>query len=136
MPTEKLVLTFPPERVKEPTVSRLVREYDLEVNIMKAAITPDEQGHMVVELSGEADQLASAKGYLDARGVLWEPLVSEVRRIEENCTHCTACVAVCPTQALAVEDRRTMRVAFAPEKCIACRLCIPVCGYRAMEIQL
>ena len=135
MATEKLVLTFPASRVKERTISHFVRAFDLEVNIMKASISPDELGHMVVELEGALDRIDAAKAFMDERGIQWEALISDVRRIDENCTHCTACVTVCPTNALEV-DRETMEVAFHADRCIACRLCIPVCGYKAMEIQL
>ena len=133
MATEKLVLTFPASRVKERTISHFVRAFDLEVNIMKASISPDELGHMVVELEGALDRIDAAKAFMDERGIQWEALISDVRRIDENCTHCTACVTVCPSAALRVE-RPSMLVSFAGEKCIGCELCIPVCMYKAMEM--
>lgn len=135
MAVEKLVLTFPPPLVKEPIVTRLVREHNLDVNIMSASISPDEQGHMVIELVGEPADIENAKIYFDGLGVMHEPLIRDVRWIEERCVHCTACITVCPTEALQI-DRDTMKISFDQDKCIACGLCIPVCGYNAMEIAL
>jgi len=135
MPTEKLVLTFPPRLVREPLTSRLTKDYDLMVNIMRASISPDEAGHMVVEVEGSAEQLEAGRKYMEQIGVSFEPLSKDVRWIEERCTHCTACISVCPTDALMV-DRETMKVSFDAEKCIGCELCIPVCVYKAMEVRV
>ena len=132
--TEKLVLTFPPRLVQEPLTYHLVKDHGLMVNIMRASIGPDEAGHMVVELAGTRKQIEDGRRYMEKIGVLWQPLSGDVHWREDLCTHCTACVSVCPTEALAL-DRSTMRVSFESEKCIGCELCIPVCMYTAMEIQ-
>ena len=133
MATKKIVLTFPSSVVKEPITYRLVKEHDLMVNIVSASISPDEQGHMVLELSGETGKLDSGIEYLSRVGISWQPLEQDVRWLEEKCTHCTACITVCPSQALGV-DRQTMVVSFDGDKCIGCGLCTPVCSYDAMEI--
>lgn len=135
MVTQKLVFTFPARIVREPITYHLVKDHDLLVNIMSASISPDEQGHMVVALTGEPGHIARGKSYLDRVGVAWEPLVQDVRWIEEQCVHCTACVSACPSAALSVE-RSTMRVSFDEEKCIGCGLCVPVCSYNAMEVRI
>ena len=135
MATEKLVLNFPARVVREPITYHLVKDYGLMVNIMSASISPDEHGHMVVALTGEAEQIAEGKSYFDRAGVLWELLVQDVRWIEDRCVHCTACASACPTAALSAE-RPSMRVSFDGEKCIGCGLCVPVCGYDAMEIRV
>jgi len=134
MLSQKLVLTFPPSVVREPVTYHLVKDFDLVVNILRANISPDEAGHMVVELSGRREQLRKGRSYLAKSKVEVQPLAKDVRWIEERCVHCTACVAICPTNALEV-NRETMMVSFDNEKCIGCQLCIPVCSYGAMEIQ-
>jgi len=132
---ERLVLTFPSRLVREPITYKLVKEHGLMINILRALVKPDEQGHMVLELSGPRANLESGKRYLRTIGVHVQPLSRGVRWLEERCTHCTACIAVCPAGALDV-DRKTMRVRFEDKKCIGCGLCIPVCSYRAMEIKV
>jgi len=135
MASKKLVITFPPRLVQEPLVSRLVKEFDLMVNILRASISPDEAGHLVVELEGAAEQLAKGQEFMKQLGVEVVPLSTDVRWSEERCVHCTACITVCPSGALAL-DRGSMRVSFEGEKCLGCELCIPVCSYKAMEIRL
>lgn len=134
MPSEKLVLTFPPRLVREPITYHLVKDHGLKVNIMRASISPDEAGHMVVEIEGTPEQIEGGRTYMEAAGVNWQPLSKDVRWLEERCVHCTACVSVCPSAALSV-DRDTMLVSFDAEKCIACELCIHACMYKAMEMQ-
>jgi len=135
MPKTKLVLTVPPDMVKEPLTWRLIKDHDLMVNILRASISPDEAGHMVVELSGERDAIEGGQRYLASCNVKVESLEKDVAWSEERCTHCTACISVCPSGAL-ILDRDTMLVTFDSEKCIGCELCIPVCAYRAMEIRV
>jgi ferredoxin len=72
-------------------------------------------------------------GYIKELGVEIQPLAQDVKWHEDRCTHCTACISICPPKALDV-DRKTMEVSFNRDKCIACELCIPVCPYQAMEI--
>jgi ferredoxin len=133
MASEKLVLTFPPSIVRQPVVYHLVKDYDLRVNIIRASISPDEAGHMVVEIEGTRPQLEEGRKYIETQGVQWQPLSKDVRWREDRCIHCTACISACPTGALKV-DRPAMTVSFDDEKCIGCELCIPVCAYKAMEI--
>ena len=100
---------------------------------MRARITPQEWGNMVVELRDDNAPVAGGLAFLAELGVEVEPLAEEVRWREERCIQCTACLTSCPTQALAV-DRASMLVGFVREKCIACELCLNVCPYRAIEI--
>ncbi len=133
MSEEKLVLDFPPHLIEQPITYKLIREHKVKVNILRARINPNEWGRMVVELSGSAEQLQEAKGFLKQTGVRVESLAGEVRWIEASCTQCTACAGACPTHALEV-DRRRMRVSFDQERCIACELCLSTCPYQALEI--
>lgn len=135
MKKTRVVLSFPPSNVEEPVTYRLIKDYDLVVNILRASIDPGKQGRMVVELSGEESQLSHAFNYLEKQGVSIEPLSQEIRHIEERCTGCTACVPICPTAALDV-DRETWKVSYDPEKCIVCLSCLEACIYRAVEVNL
>lgn len=133
MVRHKVVLHFPHEQVDKPIVSKLVRDYNLDFNILKASITPREEGLLVLEITGEDDDYQRGMDYIKSRGVSVQPLSQDIRRNEERCTHCGACLAVCPTDALRA-DRSTMEVHFDDEECVACELCVKVCPLRAMEI--
>ena len=131
--SKKIVLHFPKRMVDRPIVSRLVKDYDLDFNILKALITPEEEGLLVLELSGEQQEYDKGIRYLSKTGVKIQSLSQDVLRNEERCTHCGACVAICPSGAFEL-DPVTRRVNFYNEKCVACGLCIKACPPRAMEV--
>jgi len=133
MQKKRLVLSYPPHIVEQPVISQLVRDFDLTVNILRARITPKEEGRLVLEMTGKRPALEAGINYIKELGVEIQPLAQDVKWHEDRCTHCTACVSICPPKALDV-DRNTMEVSFKRDKCIACELCIPVCPYQAMEI--
>lgn len=131
--SKKIVLHFPRRIVDRPIVSRLVKEYGLDFNILKASFTPDEEGLMVLELTGEQEDYDEGIRYLTKTGVRIQSLSQNVIRNEERCTHCGACVTVCPAGAFEL-DPLTRRVNFNDEKCLACGLCLKACPPRAMEL--
>ena len=131
--SKRIVLHFPKRLVDRPIVSRLVRDFDLEFNILKALVTPEEEGLLVLELSGEQEEYDKGIRYLTETGVKIQSLSQDVLRNEERCTHCGACITVCPSSAFEL-DPATRQVAFYDEKCVACGLCIKACPPRAMEV--
>jgi len=129
--TEKLLLWFPKCECEKPIVYHLVRDYDLVVNIFRAKVTPEEEGYLVLDVTGTEENIENALEYVKTfnvtvnftgKGVTWD---------EQRCTACGNCVPHCPTAALHVPDRATMTVAFDEEKCIECLACIRVCPYAA-----
>lgn len=136
MPTaRKVVLRFPHRLVDKPIIYRLVKDYDLQFNILKASVTPKEEGLLILELSGKKKNFEDAMRFLTEVGVELQPLVQDVFRLEDRCTHCGACITICPVDAFKV-DPVTRRVDFLNTKCIACELCIKACPVRAMEVRL
>jgi L-aspartate semialdehyde sulfurtransferase ferredoxin len=133
--SRKVVLHFPRRLVERPIVCQLALEYKLTFNILKASVTPREEGLLVLELCGEKADYERGVKYLKDSGVQIQPLSQSVIRDEDRCTHCGACVTVCPAGAFTVEPK-SRTVTFADEKCIACELCIPVCPLRAMTVKL
>lgn len=65
---EHLRLTFPEERVTEPVIYRLVKDFDVVPNIRRASIE-NHFGWMVIELDGEPDRIRAAKEYLSSHGI-------------------------------------------------------------------
>jgi len=131
--SKRIVLHFPPRLVDRPIVSRLVKDFNLDFNILKASITPDEEGLLVLELSGEQTDYDKGIKYLTKTGVRIQSLSQDVIRNEERCTHCGVCITICPTGAFEIEPL-SRRVNFYNEKCLACGLCIKACPPRAMEL--
>jgi len=133
MVSKRIVLHFPHRLVDKPIVYKLVKEYDLQFNILKAYVTPQEEGLMVLELTGSDDNFNKATAYLESCGVKIQPLSQDVIRNESKCTDCGVCVPICPTGALII-DPITRKVHFYDNKCIACELCVKACPTRAMEV--
>jgi ferredoxin len=131
--SHRIVIKFPNKLVDQPIVYRLVKDYNLTFNILKAYIIPNEEGLVVLELSGEKTEYDKAIKYLKDMGVNVQPLSQDIVLNNKKCIHCGACIAICPSGALVV-DKDTRKVQFYEDKCIACLLCIPACPVRAMEV--
>jgi len=131
--SKKIVLHFPRRLVDRPIVYRLVKDYNLEFNILKAFFTLEEEGLMVLELTGEQKDYDRGIRYLADSGLRIQALSQDVRRNEERCTHCGACITVCPASAFEIEPS-TRKVKFHEDKCFACEICIKACPPRAMEL--
>jgi len=131
---KRVVLTFPKQTIEEPITYHLIRDYDLMVNILSAKVNPNEEGRMVIELSGRNKRMNNGIEYLKGLGVTIQSLAQDVTWDEQKCIHCTACISLCPSHALSV-DRSQMLVSFNPDCCIVCGLCLKACPYHAIEIQ-
>lgn len=130
-----VVLNFPRSLTKEPITYRLVKDFDIMFNILRARIKPNEQGTLVIQLEGTEENLKKCYDYLDKIGVNWQALSKGIIWDDYKCIHCTACISLCPTKALDV-NRETMYVSFDHEKCIACEACLTACSYKAINLDI
>jgi len=133
MTEQRMVLRFPEDLLDQPVISTAVSRYNLHFNILRAHVTPQSEGLVVLGLEGKTEDVEAAVQWFEEQGVDVKPLESAVVRDEEVCTHCGACVVVCPSDALAM-DPKTHEVRFDPDECVACGACVPVCPPRAMSI--
>ncbi len=133
MAESRVVLHFPQKLLDQPVISNMVRRYRLEFNILRADITPDHEGLMVLGMIGDTEHIDGAIQWMREQGVGVQPLEKDVVRDDEHCTDCGACIVACPTSALAM-DLDTREVGFDAGKCVACGICVPVCPPRAMSI--
>ena len=134
MITKRIVLHFPHRLADQPIVYKLVKDYDLEFNILKAYIAPEEGGLLVLELSGEDKNYEQGIQYLTAVGVKIQALSQDIIRNDQRCSNCSVCVPICPAGAFLVEPL-TREVHFDDSKCIACGVCVKACPLRAMEVR-
>jgi ferredoxin len=129
-----VILTFPPNVAHKAVVCQLVKKFDLLFNILRAEISSQKKGAMVLEITA-ASRPDFNKGieYLKQQGVQVSTPEHQIYKDEQICTHCGACTAVCPTQALYIQ-RPSMEVIFDRDKCSVCELCIVTCPSRAMGL--
>jgi len=133
MISKRIVLRFPHRLVDQPIVYKLVKEYNLSFNILKASITPQEEGLMILELSGDDADFQKGNKYLESAGVRVQLLSEEIIRNSAKCTDCGLCVPICPAGSFTI-DPASRKVLFEQDKCIACELCIKICPAHAMEV--
>lgn len=135
MKKKKLVLSFPEKSVTKPITYKLVKEFDLEFNILRAEITPDVEGKMLIELRGDDEKINNAINYLENAGITVQEAAKDIIIDKENCVNCGECTSVCITQALSL-DNRSKKLLFKKDKCILCELCLDCCPVRAIKVNI
>lgn len=73
----KVSLRFPKEIVDKPIIYQLTKDFDVITNIRRAHIN-EEGGWMVLELSGEMDEIEKAIDDLTKNGVKVDPIVGDI----------------------------------------------------------
>jgi hypothetical protein len=68
----RLKLIFGPSLVKEPVIYQLGKQFAIVTNVRRADVTRD-QGWVLLEITGEPDELERGVAYLESRGVTVEP---------------------------------------------------------------
>jgi ABC-type methionine transport system ATPase subunit len=64
----RLKLIFGPDMVKEPVIYQMGKQFEIITNIRRADVTRD-QGWVLLEITGEPDELDRGVEYLESRGV-------------------------------------------------------------------
>jgi len=77
MGRRRLKLIFGPALVKEPVIYQLGRKFEIVTNIRRADVSRD-QGWVLLEVSGEPDELDRGVAYLEERGVKVEPVEGDL----------------------------------------------------------
>lgn len=130
---KRIILRFKKNTIDKPIVYKLVKDYNLVFNILRANILPRAESMMVMEIEGAEENFDKGIAYLRGLNIDTEPMEQDINRDEEKCVHCGVCTSVCAPDALYI-DRETMRVNFDYEKCVACELCVRVCPVKAMNV--
>ena len=123
-------LEFPREIVTEPVVSDGIAKTGASINILRAQID-EMHGEMIADVGVEKKVVRDFVKYLRERGVVVEELKESVSVHVDGCTHCGACISICPVKAISISQ--SYDVVFDEEKCISCRVCIPVCPVKAIH---
>ncbi|MCM1981537.1 NIL domain-containing protein [Lyngbya confervoides] len=129
---KRVTIIFPQRTVQTPITYRLAKDYNVAANIIRAQIAPNQVGKVVVELSGDIDQLESAIEWMESQEIRVSSANREILIDEDRCVHCGLCTGVCPTEALRL-DPDTARLTFQRSRCVVCEQCVPTCPVQAIS---
>ncbi|AFY80384.1 dissimilatory sulfite reductase (desulfoviridin), alpha/beta subunit [Oscillatoria acuminata PCC 6304] len=118
-----------------PITYRLAKDFNVAANIIRAQVAPNQVGTLVVELSGDIDQLDAAMDWMRAHDITISLASREILIDEESCVHCGLCTGVCPTEALHL-NRESFQLNFTRSRCVVCEQCIPTCPVQAISTNL
>ena len=131
----RITLHFPREAVHKPITYRLAVEFDIAAKILRAQIAPNQSGTMVVELSGDIDDLDAAEQWLEGEGLGLNRASGEIAIDPQRCVDCGICSSVCPSGALSFTAPH-WRLEFNAQRCLVCEQCIPSCPFEAIALVL
>ncbi|MCK5766976.1 MAG: 4Fe-4S binding protein [Candidatus Atribacteria bacterium] len=131
---KKIILTFPPKIVEEPITYKLIKDFGLWINILRAKIDSSNGGKLVIELKGEKKQIEEGLRFIKDAKVGVEFLKQEVIWNKDKCIDCGACVSICPVGALSL-DKETFKLQFNYEECVVCGYCVEACPLQAIEVK-
>ncbi|MDC7124280.1 MAG: NIL domain-containing protein [Spirochaetales bacterium] len=131
--SKKVLLSFSGIASDKPIVSELIRKYNLEINIYRAKIGNNEEGHMAIGVTGDEKLVNESLKYLKSSNVEVKETETGLIWDEEKCASCGNCLTHCPTKALHITDSHSRRVEFDGSKCIECLSCIRNCPFGACK---
>jgi ferredoxin len=132
---KRVTLTFTQRSVHMPVTYRLAKEFNVAANIIRAQVAPNQVGKLVIELSGDIDQLEAAIDWMQSQNIEVSLASREILIDEMICVDCGLCTGVCPTQALTLNPD-TFYLTFNRSRCIVCEQCIPACPVQAISTNL
>jgi Na+-translocating ferredoxin:NAD+ oxidoreductase RNF subunit RnfB len=125
----RLLLRFSEEQVPQPITSQIILEYKVPIAILAAHIN-SKGGEILAEVPDEAQEKI-IKAFRKRGVLVTVPKLIEVD--EEKCFSCGACVALCPVEAISIDQDSLVR--FDKEKCVGstCSICVDACPARAIK---
>ena len=132
---KRVTLTFPKQSVRMPITYRLAKDFNVAANIIRAQVTPNQVGTLVVELQGDIDQIGAAIEWMEELSVQVSARQGEIVIDGDLCVHCGLCTGVCPTESLTLHPE-TFELQFAQSACIVCEQCVPTCPVSAISTSL
>ncbi len=129
---KRVTLTFPHRVVQMPLTYRLAKDFNIAANIIRAQVAPNQMGKLVLELSGDIDQLEASLEWMRSRDIDVSFASREIVIDDQLCVDCGLCTGVCPTEALSL-DPQSFRLTFRRSRCVVCEQCIPSCPMQAIS---
>lgn len=131
----KVSLYYPASEVTKPITYHLIKDFDLQVNILHADISLNKVGKLVIDIIGDDGNIEAGLKYIEEQGIKYKLFTKSLIWQENECVHCGACTAVCPSGALGM-DRQSWNLTFDKEKCMVCELCVKACPLKVMCVSI
>ncbi len=125
----RILLRFSEKIVEEPIVSQIVLDLKVPINILTAHVN-SKGGEVLAEVPDESlDKIV--KAFRKRGATVYLPKLIEVDT--EKCVSCGACVALCPMEAITIDEEASIN--FNKEKCVGstCSVCVDACPARAIK---
>jgi len=133
MARKRLDLTFPPRQATKAITYHLVKDFNLTPNILRAQIQPEQEGRMLLEVSGRKEDLEAGISFLETEGLTVREAAADICLDEEKCVVCGLCSAVCKPGAFAMDT--DSQLVFDKNKCVYCEACVIACPRRAITLR-
>jgi NAD-dependent dihydropyrimidine dehydrogenase PreA subunit len=125
----KAWLNFSPSIVNRAVISKLIKNFDISFNILKADITP-KGGKMLIEIGGKEAQ--DGINFLEEQGIQLHSIKNVVKKDDDKCIDCGGCVSLCPVEAITMDPEWVVLV--DDELCIGCGFCTASCPTNAIMV--
>lgn len=132
--SRRVILVFPYSLASTPVTYHLVKDYNLIMNILRAKLIPNDEGRLVLELTGEKEELEAGLEFLKRQGVTIEALAKDIHLDEKSCVHCGYCTSVCFKDALFINPQ-SHKLEFNRNKCVLCEQCVEICPLGVIQIK-
>jgi len=77
MAVQRLRFTFPTDMIKEPVIYLIGKQFEVITNIRMADVD-ESTGWVILELEGDADEIARSVAWAESRGVRVDPITGDV----------------------------------------------------------
>ncbi len=132
---KRIVLTFPEKIVTKPITYKLVKDFDLKFNILRAQITDDVEGKILIEIEGTKEKVEEGLEFLRQESITIQDASKDIIFDREKCIDCGMCPSLCITNALYL-DNLTRELVFNKDKCILCGFCANSCPVNAIKLKI
>ena len=130
----KIQLNFHPGDTGRPFVHLFATRFNLVFSILQADISPDKGGRMVLDVTGEKENIEQAMAFTEGEGISVRILSRAIHWDDQVCVHCGACTAVCVQKALTLDQESAM-LQFDNQRCVVCEMCLKACPTGAISVQ-
>jgi len=133
MIAKKILIILPKTEIEKPIINDLIKYYDLTIKLIRAKITPEEEGYILIDVIGAEDDIKKGMTFLSTLNIEIQDANKGLQWHDDKCTQCGNCISHCPTNSLSMIDREIMKFNFDKETCIECLNCIRNCPHGAFS---